>query len=164
VRQLDLEQLPAAAAVVDELADELGGQLWALVNNAGGGSGGPLLEMPYGQWRTRMRVNLDGAFLCLQRAARRMTGGGRIVCVTRVHEHAPRVGSADYVAAGHPARAARRRPRGGGGRRLPVLGGRLLRHGLLVRRGRRTAADGAAAGHERVLGRLARRLTLGSAP
>jgi NAD(P)-dependent dehydrogenase (short-subunit alcohol dehydrogenase family) len=101
VRQLDLEQLPTAAAVVDELADELGGELWALVNNAGGGSGGPLLEMPYEQWRTRMRVNLDGAFLCLQRAARRMTGGGRVVCVTSVHEHAPRVGSADYVAAKH---------------------------------------------------------------
>jgi NAD(P)-dependent dehydrogenase (short-subunit alcohol dehydrogenase family) len=101
VRQLDLEQLPEAAAVVDELADELGGELWALVNNAGGGSGGPLLDMSYEDWRSRMRVNLDGAFLCLQRAARRMSGGGRIVCVTSVHEHTPRVGSADYVAAKH---------------------------------------------------------------
>ena len=101
VRRLDLEQLPGAAEVVDQLADDLGGELWALVNNAGGGGGGPLLELPYDQWRTRMRVNLDGAFLCLQRAARRMTAGGRIVCVTSVHEHAPRVGSADYVAAKH---------------------------------------------------------------
>lgn len=101
VRRLDLEQLPDAAAVVDELADELGGQLRVLVNNAGGGGGGPLLEMGYDTWRSRMRVNLDGAFLCLQRAARRMTDGGRIVCVTSVHEHAPRVGSTDYVAAKH---------------------------------------------------------------
>ena len=101
VRRLDLEQLPEAAAVVDELADELGGELWALVNNAGGGGGGPLLDMPYDEWRTRFRVNLDGAFLCLQRAARRMTSGGRIVCITSVHEHTPRVGSADYVAAKH---------------------------------------------------------------
>jgi NAD(P)-dependent dehydrogenase (short-subunit alcohol dehydrogenase family) len=101
VRRLDLEQLPEAAEVVDELADELGGQLWAFVSNAGGGGGGPLLEMSYDTWRTRFRVNLDGAFLCLQRAARRMNGGGRIVCVTSVHEHTPRVGSADYVAAKH---------------------------------------------------------------
>ena len=104
VRRLDLEQLPEAADVVDELADALGGRLWALVSNAGGGSGGPFLDLPYEQWRTRMRVNLDGAFLCLQRAARRMVAageGGRLVAVTSVHETAPRVGSTDYVSAKH---------------------------------------------------------------
>ena len=104
VRRLDLEQLPEAADVVDELADALGGQLWAFVSNAGGGSGGPFLEMTYDTWRSRMRVNLDGAFLCLQRAARRMVDagqGGRLVAVTSVHEHAPRVGSSDYVTAKH---------------------------------------------------------------
>ena len=104
VRRLDLEQLPEAADVVDELADALGGQLWALVSNAGGGSGGPFLELPYEEWRSRMRVNLDGAFLCLQRAARRMVAagqGGRLVAITSVHETAPRVGSTDYVTAKH---------------------------------------------------------------
>jgi len=104
VRRLDLEQLPEAADVVDELAEALGGRLWALVSNAGGGSGGPFLELPYDQWRSRMRVNLDGAFLCLQRAARRMVaagGGGRLVAITSVHETAPRVGSSDYVTAKH---------------------------------------------------------------
>ena len=104
VRRLDLEQLPEAADVVDELADALGGQLWALVSNAGGGSGGPFLELPYDEWRSRMRVNLDGAFLCLQRAARRMVAagqGGRLVAITSVHETAPRVGSTDYVTAKH---------------------------------------------------------------
>lgn len=104
VRRLDLEQLPQAADVVDELADALGGTLWAFVSNAGGGNGGPFLELPYDAWRSRMRVNLDGAFLCLQRAARRMVAagqGGRLVAVTSVHEHAPRVGAADYVAAKH---------------------------------------------------------------
>ena len=104
VRRLDLEQLPEAADVVDELADALGGELWAFVSNAGGGNGGPFLELPYEQWRTRMRVNLDGAFLCLQRAARRMVAGGqggRLVAVTSVHETAPRVGASDYVTAKH---------------------------------------------------------------
>lgn len=104
VRRLDLEQLPGAADVVDELADALGGELRVLVANAGGGGGGPFLDLPYEEWRTRMRVNLDGAFLTLQRAARRMVAqgsGGRLVAVTSVHEHAPRVGASDYVAAKH---------------------------------------------------------------
>ena len=104
VRRLDLEGLPEAADVVDDLAEALGGSLWAFVSNAGGGNGGPFLELAYDEWRTRMRVNLDGAFLCLQRAARRMVAagqGGRLVAVTSVHEHAPRVGSSDYVAAKH---------------------------------------------------------------
>ncbi len=104
VRRLDLEQLPDAVDVVDELADALGGTFWAFVSNAGGGSGGPFLDLPYDTWRTRMRVNLDGAFLGMQRAARRMVAGGqggRIVAVTSVHEHAPRTSSTDYVTAKH---------------------------------------------------------------
>jgi hypothetical protein len=104
VRQLDLEQLPDAVDVVDELYEALGGTPWAFVSNAGGGNGGPFLDLPYEQWRTRMRVNLDGAFLGMQRAARRMVAagsGGRIVAVTSVHEHAPRVGATDYVTAKH---------------------------------------------------------------
>jgi NAD(P)-dependent dehydrogenase (short-subunit alcohol dehydrogenase family) len=94
VRRLDLEKLPEA----------LDNPLWAFISNAGGGSGGPFLDLPYDEWRRRMRVNLDGAFLGMQRAARRMVsagGGGRIVAVTSVHEHAPRAGSTDYVAAKH---------------------------------------------------------------
>ena len=104
VRRLDLEQLPEAVDALDELADALGGTLWAFVSNAGGGRGGPFLELPYDTWRSRMRVNLDGAFLGMQRAARRMVAGGtggRIVAVSSVHEHAPRIGSTDYVTAKH---------------------------------------------------------------
>ena len=103
VRRLDLQQLPEAAGVVDELAEALGGTLWAFVSNAGGGAGGPLLEMSWETWRSTLALNLDGAFLGIQRAARRMAaaGGGRIVAVTSVHEHAPRAGSSDYVTAKH---------------------------------------------------------------
>jgi NAD(P)-dependent dehydrogenase (short-subunit alcohol dehydrogenase family) len=78
VRHLDLQQLPDAADVVDELADALGGRLWALVSNAGGGSGGPFLDLSYDEWRSSLRLNLDGAFLCLQRAARRMVAAGAV--------------------------------------------------------------------------------------
>ncbi|MFF0312429.1 SDR family oxidoreductase [Streptosporangium sp. NPDC004379] len=101
VRRHDLTDPEAAAAVVDELAEELGG-LGVLVNNAGTGSSEPLLEMGFQRWRSVIAVDLDGAFLCSQRAARRMVAagrGGRIVNVTSVHEEHPRVGAGPYCAA-----------------------------------------------------------------
>jgi NAD(P)-dependent dehydrogenase (short-subunit alcohol dehydrogenase family) len=101
VRRHDLSEPVAAAAAVDELADELGG-VGVLVNNAGTGSSRPLLEMGYDEWRTVLAVDLDGAFLCAQRAARRMADrgeGGRIINVTSVHEEYPRVGAGPYCAA-----------------------------------------------------------------
>ena len=101
VRHLDLTKLPAAADVVDELAEALGG-VDVLVNDAGTGHSTPILDLDYETWREVLATDLDGAFLCLQRAARRMVAagrGGRIVNITSVHEHQPRVGAAAYCAA-----------------------------------------------------------------
>ena len=99
VRQMDLTDLPDAAAVIDELADALGG-LDALVNNAGTGDPtGDFLELSYDEWRQVIDINLSGAFLCAQRAASQMVErGGRIVNITSVHEHIPRVGASAYCA------------------------------------------------------------------
>ena len=101
VRHLDLTDLPTGAAVIDEQAEELGG-LDVLVNCAGTGSATKVLDMDYDTWRGVLSVDLDGAFLCSQRAAKHMIAGGRggrIVNVTSVHEHIPRVGAAPYCAA-----------------------------------------------------------------
>lgn len=101
VAEVDLTRLPEAAAVVDELADRLGG-IGVLVNNAGIGASTPFVDTGWEQWREVLAVDLDAPFLCAQRAARRMRvagTGGRIVNITSVHEHAPRVGSAAYCAA-----------------------------------------------------------------
>jgi hypothetical protein len=103
LRQLDLTDLPAAANVIDELADSLGG-VDVLVNNAGLGRGGPILELTWEDWRHTIAVDLDAAFLCAQRAARRMVEqgrGGRIVNVTSVHEHTPKADSSAYTVAKH---------------------------------------------------------------
>jgi NAD(P)-dependent dehydrogenase (short-subunit alcohol dehydrogenase family) len=103
VAQLDTTDLPGCGDVIDRLAEELGG-LDVFVNNAGAGDNAPLLEMTYEQWRHTVATDLDGAFVCLQRAARRMVEagqGGRLIAVTSVHEHQPRVGSSAYDAAKH---------------------------------------------------------------
>lgn len=102
-RQLDLTKLPRAADTVDKMMDALGG-IDAFVNNAGGGKNAPFLDLEFDDWRDVHALNLDGAFLCAQRAARRMVEqrrGGRIVNVTSVHEHVPLPNSAAYVSAKH---------------------------------------------------------------
>ncbi|WP_106214879.1 SDR family oxidoreductase [Kineococcus rhizosphaerae] len=101
LRHVDLRDLPAAADVVDSLAEELGG-VEVLVNDAGTGTSTLLLDLSFEDWREVLSVDLDAAFLFLQRAARRMVAagrGGRVVNVTSVHEHQPRVGAAPYCAA-----------------------------------------------------------------
>jgi NAD(P)-dependent dehydrogenase (short-subunit alcohol dehydrogenase family) len=103
VAHLDLADLPSCGDVVDAVADELGG-LDVFVNNAGTGDSTLLLDLDYEQWRHVVATDLDGAFVCIQRAARRMVAadrGGRIIAVTSVHEHQPRVGSSAYDAAKH---------------------------------------------------------------
>jgi NAD(P)-dependent dehydrogenase (short-subunit alcohol dehydrogenase family) len=100
VTQQDLES-PDAADVVDQLVGELGG-LGVLVNNAGTGHSDRVLDLSYRTWREVLATDLDGPFLCAQRAARHLVeagNGGRIINVTSVHEHVPRVGSAAYCAA-----------------------------------------------------------------
>ncbi|MDO8384678.1 MAG: SDR family oxidoreductase [Microbacterium sp.] len=102
VRRLDTSDIPACGEVIDELAAKLGG-LDVFVNNAGTGDNAPFLDLTLDQWRHTVSVDLEGAFVCLQRAARHMVGGdgGRLIAITSVHEHQPRVGSAAYDAAKH---------------------------------------------------------------
>jgi NAD(P)-dependent dehydrogenase (short-subunit alcohol dehydrogenase family) len=122
IRHLDLTILPDAANVIDELADSLG-SLDVLVNNAGTGDPtGDFLELSYDEWRQVIDTNLSGAFLCSQRAARRMVErGGRIINITSVHEHIPRTGASAYCAS-----------KGGLGLLTKVMAMELAEYGITV--------------------------------
>ncbi|WAP53699.1 SDR family oxidoreductase [Streptomyces sp. S465] len=123
VEHMDLTGLPEAADVIDRLADRLG-RLDVLVNNAGTGTATPFLDIDLATVRQVLDVDLVGPFLCGQRAARHMIrqgGGGRIVNVTSVHEHQPRVGAAPYCAA-----------KGGLGLLTQVMALELAEHGIQV--------------------------------
>ncbi|HET6875998.1 MAG TPA: SDR family oxidoreductase [Jatrophihabitans sp.] len=103
VVRLDTADLAGCGDVIDGLVDRLGG-VDVFVNNAGTGSSTLAVDMPLEEWRHVVATDLDGAFVCLQRAARHMIRagrGGRLIAVTSVHEHQPRVGSAAYDAAKH---------------------------------------------------------------
>ncbi|HEX2195728.1 MAG TPA: SDR family oxidoreductase [Actinomycetota bacterium] len=128
VGHLDLTRLPEAAGVVDDLASALSSpahpRLDVFVNNAGTGSSSPFLEQDYGEWLKVLDVNLNGAFLCAQRAARIMVANGtagRIVNVTSVHEHTPKEGSSAYCTA-----------KGGLGLLTKVMALELAEHGITV--------------------------------
>ena len=100
---LDLHALHDAARAIDELADRLGG-IDLLVNNAGYGASKPFLELELSDWQGILDVNLTGAFVAAQAAARRMVEqghGGSIVNVTSVHEHIPLSYSVPYTASKH---------------------------------------------------------------
>ena len=103
VRQLDTTDIRGAAAVIDSLAEELGG-LDVFINNAGTGDGTKFLDLDIETWTRTLDTNLNGAFACMQSAARRMVKagtGGRIIAVTSVHETQPRVGASAYDASKH---------------------------------------------------------------
>jgi len=123
LRQLDLADPRNGTALVDELAEELGG-VDVLVNNAGVGSSESFLELPLEEWQRVLDVDLTGAFVTAQAAARRMVSagnGGRIVNVTSVHEHVPLPGSSAYCAA-----------KGGLGLLTKVMALELAEHGITV--------------------------------
>lgn len=58
--------IPDAVTEMVALVLEWGGQIDALINNAGVADFGPIAETDFAMWRRVMETNLDGVFLCTQ--------------------------------------------------------------------------------------------------
>jgi len=88
-------------SLVDKTATEFG-SVDILVNNAGIEHAKPLLELPVEDWDAVLGVDLRGAFLCMQAAARAMRSGGKggsIINISSIHEDLPFPGFSSYCAA-----------------------------------------------------------------
>lgn len=97
--QADVSRKPEVDRMLKQAIGRFG-KLDILVNNAGIEAARPILELTEADWDRELNVNLRGAFLCLQAAAREMakSGGGSIVNISSVHEDHPFPGFTPYCA------------------------------------------------------------------
>lgn len=92
-----------------DAADAHFGGVDILIANAGAQADAPFLEMTLDDWRKVIDLDLTGAFLCAQEAARRFrrqglepnrsAALGKVVFVSSVHQRIPWAGRANYAAA-----------------------------------------------------------------
>jgi glucose 1-dehydrogenase len=90
--EADVSSEEQVQAMFARAAEEFGGPVDLLVNNAGIEKPFLLVDMPLEEWNKVIGVNLTGAFLCAREAARGMVGAGApgiIVNVSSVHEVIP---------------------------------------------------------------------------
>lgn len=97
--EVDLRDTDAAAAVLSETAEKLGG-VWALVNNAGIFRKAPLLETTTDEWDLLMEVNARSMLVAIRAVAPAMiaAGGGRIVNQASMAAKKGTPGEAAYAA------------------------------------------------------------------
>jgi NAD(P)-dependent dehydrogenase (short-subunit alcohol dehydrogenase family) len=144
------------------------GPLDHAVINAGIAAGAPIAETSFTDWRKVLGVNLDGMFLSLRTAMRRMTKGGAIVLTASVSGLKAEPGTAAYGASKaaviHLAKVAAREnaPRGirvnaiaPGGVDTPIWDELDFFKGLVAQTGSRAAAIEAMAKMATPLGRYA---------
>ena len=102
--ELDVRDEAQAESAVALAVREFGG-LDILVNNAGiGFMMEPIVDMPLERWNTVIGVNLTGAFLCTQHAARQMIQqgrGGRIINIASVAAKSGSLHLAAYSSSKH---------------------------------------------------------------
>jgi glucose 1-dehydrogenase len=92
---------PAVVERIFATHDLLFGRIDVLVNNAGVGINGAIVDLPFESWERVIRTNLHGPFLTTQQAGRRMIAqgdGGRIINISSVHEEACTLMGSSYNA------------------------------------------------------------------
>jgi 3-oxoacyl-[acyl-carrier protein] reductase len=97
VIECDVGDRQAVAAMMNEIGRELG-RLDILVNNAGILRDRTIAKMSEDEWADVLRVNLTGAFYCIQKAMPLLRPGGRVVSVSSVSGWLGSFGQANYAA------------------------------------------------------------------
>jgi glucose 1-dehydrogenase len=90
--EADVSNEEQVQAMFARAAEELGGPIDVLVNNAGIEKPFLLVDMPLDEWNKVLAVNLTGAFLCAREVARGLVAAdspGVIVNISSVHEVIP---------------------------------------------------------------------------
>lgn len=100
ITQGDIGDPIAVERIFTEL-DTAFGRIDVMVNNAGMGAEGEIVDVSFDNWERVIRTNLHGPYLTTQLAARRMIAqgnGGRIINISSVHEEACNTTGAAYNA------------------------------------------------------------------
>src|SRR6266571_250619 len=97
VMQCDVGDQEQVRAMMEQVNEQLGG-LDILVNNAGVLQDRTIKKMRLEEWEAVLRVNLTGAFNCLQHATPILRSGGRIVNISSVSAQLGFFGQANYSA------------------------------------------------------------------
>lgn len=95
--QCDVGNPEEVGAMMEQVKKELDG-LDILVNNAGVLRDRTIKKMTLEEWETVLRVNLTGAFTCIQQATPILRTGGRIVNISSVSGQLGIFGQANYSA------------------------------------------------------------------
>lgn len=97
VIQCDVGDPEQVRSMMEQTYQELGG-LDILVNNAGVLQDRTIKKLTPGEWESVLRVNLTGAFNCIQHATPILRSGGRIVNISSVSGQVGLFGQANYAA------------------------------------------------------------------
>jgi 3-oxoacyl-[acyl-carrier protein] reductase len=97
VIQCDVGDPEQVRAMMEQAYQELGG-LDILVNNAGVLQDRTIKKLRLEEWESVLRINLTGAFNCIQHATPILRSGGRIVNISSVSGQLGLFGQANYAA------------------------------------------------------------------
>ncbi len=97
VIQCDVGEPAQVKSMIEEIGQQFGG-LDILVNNAGLLRDRTLQKMSADEWASVLRVNLTGAFNCIQQASGILRSGGRVVNLASLSGQVGFFGQANYAA------------------------------------------------------------------
>lgn len=101
VFELDVRDETAVEETIAQVVAHFG-RLDILINNAGNGGGGPLMEMPREVWQSVIDTHLTGSFLCAKHGSKQIVAqgnGGKIINIGSMYSIYGTDGFVDYGAA-----------------------------------------------------------------